>query len=291
MGTEAPACYLCGDETQYKFEQEGCPVFRCTACCLERIYPQPDDAALAAIYNRSYFRIYGSDEVLSCTRRMKQRTFERLLRLIAPIRRGSRLLDCGAGTGFLVDFARQVGLDAYAVEYSDYGAQQCATMIGNDHVFRGEVQQSRFQANPDHRYEIITMVDFIEHVRDPRSVLLWAFSHLSPKGNLLIVTPSLGSMSHKFLGRQWPQYKAEHLWYFDSGCLTRLLVQCGFSVQTAQPNVKYLSPQYIISINRAYKSHPLIDLPCALADWLLPGWLKTLNIPLRTGDILIHASI
>jgi SAM-dependent methyltransferase len=278
---------------RYKFHKEGHPIFRCQACAFEGIHPQPDDAALAAIYDNSYFDIYGKDsaEALTAFRKMKQRSFESFMRLISPVRSGSRLVDCGAGTGFLIEFAREIDLDAYAVEFSDYGAEACRKIAGTDHVFQGEVEQSRFDANPDNRYETITMIDFIEHVRNPRSVLQWAASHLTPKGNLLIVTPGLGGVSHRVFGRHWPNYYPEHLWYFSRKSLSRLLVECGFTVRAVRAAVKYLSPQYIINRHRAYHYHALIGVPCALADLLLPGGIKNLNIPLRTGDILVHASI
>jgi len=257
------------------------------------MHPQLDDAALAAIYNRSYFEIYdeGSDQALSPFRKMKQRSFESFVGLIAPMQPGSRLVDCGAGTGFLIDLARRIGLDAYAIELSEYGAAECRKIAGDHHVFQGEVEQSRFEANPDNQYEIITMIDFIEHVRNPRSVLQWASAHLSPKGDLLIVTPGLGGLSHKVFGRHWPYYYPEHLWYFGRKSLSQLLVECGFTVRAVRHAVKYFSPQYIINRHRAYRYHPSIGLPCGLADWLLPRRVKALSIPLLTGDILIHASI
>jgi len=299
MAADAPPCYLCGKLMRYKFAKEGHAIFRCAACCLECIHPQLDDAELAAIYGRSYFEIYGEDEgegkdqdkALETFRKMKQLSFKSFLRLAAPVRPGYRLADCGAGTGFLIDFARGIGVDAYAIEFSDHGAEQCRKIAGPGHVFQGEVQQARFDANPDDRYEIITMIDFIEHVRDPRSVLQWAAAHLNLKGNLLIVTPGLGGISHRLFGRHWPHYNPEHLWYFSRKSLSRLLGECGFTVRAVTSAVKYLSPQYIINRHRAYHYNAVIGVPCSIADWLLPRPIKNLNIPLRTGDILVHASI
>jgi len=293
MTREAPACYLCGQQMQYKFDKEGWPIYRCAACALECIHPQPDDAALEAIYDRSYFDIYGkdSDEALITFRTMKQRSFERFLRLISPVQPGSRLVDCGAGTGFLVDLARRMGLDAYAIEMSGYGADECRKVAGPDHVFQGEAEASRFDGNPDGRYETITMIDFIEHVRNPRSVLRWAAAHLSPNGNVLIVTPGLGGLSHRIFGRHWPNYYPEHLWYFGPRSISRLLVECGFTVRAVLGAAKYLSAQYIINRNQQYHYHPLIGLPCAVADRLMPRRIKDMCIPLRTGDMLVHASI
>src|SRR5215472_1849113 len=288
MTSRAHVCYLCGEPMRYHFEKEGYPIFRCGACSFECIHPQPDDAALAAIYDRSYFDFYGNDseQALTAFRKMKQRSFESFMRLISPVPAGSRLVDCGAGTGFLVDYARGIGLDAFAIEFSDYGAEECRKITGSGHVFQGEVEQSRFDANPDDCYEIVTMIDFIEHVRNPRSVLQWAAAHLTPNGNLLIVTPGLGGVSHLLFGRHWPNYYPEHLWYFGRKSLSSLLNECGFTVRAVTPAIKYLSAQYIINRHRVYHYHPLIGLPCSVADRLMPRRIKNLNIPLRTGDIL-----
>src|SRR5262249_43604007 len=105
MVPHAPPCYLCGKQMHYKFAKDEHPIFRCPACVLECIHPQPDDAALAALYDRSYFDIYADspDKEQSSFRQMKQRSFQSFIRLIAPVQPGSRLVDCGAGTGFLID--------------------------------------------------------------------------------------------------------------------------------------------------------------------------------------------
>src|SRR6516225_4058875 len=102
MIPDEPLCYLCEKRMQYKFEKQGYPIFRCVSCDFEAIYPQPDDAALAAIYDKSYFDVYGenSDQALTSFRKMKQLSFERFMRLMdPPVEARSRLVDCGAGPG------------------------------------------------------------------------------------------------------------------------------------------------------------------------------------------------
>jgi 2-polyprenyl-3-methyl-5-hydroxy-6-metoxy-1,4-benzoquinol methylase len=286
----APDCYVCGTQMQRRFDVETNPLFQCKTCRIECLSPQPDDATLAQIYGKSYYDIYGANDSLSETKRMKQRTFSHFIDMIGPRAPGSRLLDCGAGTGFLVDLAKHRGLDAYAVELSDYGAEQCRAIVGADHVFRGELTESTFAANLEDRYDIITMIDVIEHVRDPRATLRWANSHLSPGGTLVIVTPKAGSLSHWLMGKRWAHYKVEHLWYFAPESIRRLLLECGFSVKRMRSTFKYLSLEYIRNISLAYHN-PIVGVASRALARVLPRSVRKLPLPLFSGDMFIQASV
>src|SRR5580658_6603507 len=121
MVNNQPSCYLCGREMRHLFDKEGHPLFGCGGCRIQCLFPQPDDATLSRIYGKSYYDVYGSGEVLEDTLRMKRRTFAHLIDHIGGLTPGSSLLDCGAAIGILVDFAARRGVDAYAVELSDYG--------------------------------------------------------------------------------------------------------------------------------------------------------------------------
>ncbi len=65
------------------------------------------------------------------------------------------------------------------------------------------------------RFDAITMIDFIEHVRDPEAELRLAGDRLAAGGRLLISTPRADSAVARATGRHWPQYREEHLTYFS----------------------------------------------------------------------------
>ena len=167
-----PRCIACSALMSLRFGQSVPCHWQCPKCRLECIAPQPDAPTLAAVYNQSYFSHYDSEIHLQTVRAMKRATYTRHLQRFPPAASFGdhpRLLDCGAATGFFPELAKEFGWDAFAIEMSEFGSQSCARLLGPDRVFRGQVQDASFPANPEGRFEVITMFDFIEHVRDPES--------------------------------------------------------------------------------------------------------------------------
>src|SRR5262245_53239489 len=183
-------CHVCGSRLIPLFRRRGCNFWVCRVCRLECVFPQPDDAVLAQIYGKDYaeWRLKEAEEAI---KRVKQADFSRYLQIVGSLPVGARLLDCGASTGLVIEFAKTQGFDAYAIEVSHFGAEACRRIVDADHVYEGEIEKAWFPANPEARFEIITLLDVIEHVRDPRAVLRWVAAHLSPGGCLLLVTPQV----------------------------------------------------------------------------------------------------
>ena len=59
-----------------------------------------------------------------------------------------------------------------------------------DRAFCGPFEQATFEGIDEEFFDIITMIDFIEHVRAPMSVLAKASRLLRPGGRLVILTPN-----------------------------------------------------------------------------------------------------
>jgi 2-polyprenyl-3-methyl-5-hydroxy-6-metoxy-1,4-benzoquinol methylase len=283
-----PTCYVCCSVLKPIFQKHGYSFWACTACGLECISPQPDDIVLASIYRESYYDAWGLKGSQASVKYLKQGSFSSYLRVLDEIPTGSRLLDCGAATGFLAELAKAKGLDAYAIELSSFGAESCRTLLGSDHVYEGEVEEAWFPANPENRFDIITMIDFIEHVRRPRAALQWATARLKPTGSLLLVTPCVGSLLHRLMGQRWTHYKLEHLWYFTPRSLTALLIEVGFSIAALRPAYKKLSLDYAVHQFQTYP-HPLISRVLLLLNRVLPHFVKALNFSLPLGEMLVHA--
>ncbi len=243
-------CIACSTLMVRAFSDAAADLWRCPGCGLESIWPQPDDQRLSSIYNERYFSHYKNTINPELTRSMKRATFDRQLRLLTfagPFPDKRRLLDCGAATGILAERAKEQGWDAFAVEFSGFGADACAKLLGPDHTYHGDAQSAFFAANPENRFEVITMFDFIEHVRDPREVLRWAREHLVPGGVLLLTTPKVGGISWRLMGRHWFHYVPEHLWFLNSQSIRMLLNEAGFENATVSPLGKTITVEYALA--------------------------------------------
>jgi 2-polyprenyl-3-methyl-5-hydroxy-6-metoxy-1,4-benzoquinol methylase len=287
--TKAP-CEVCsGKQFSTLFEKEGHTFVRCSACRLERIDPAPSDETLSAIYGDHYYDAWGLRTDEQTVARLKKATFSDLLDRLPPPKPGARLLDCGAATGFLLEVAKERGYVPYAVEFGELGAKELVRKFGAEHVFRGEIDKAHFADAKDGDFQVITMCDYIEHVRDPAKVLERAAAMLAPGGILAITTPDAGSFSHATLRSGWTHYKIEHLHYFSQSNLARLLERCGFASVKFHPLAKSLSVGYIRQMFEVYP-HPVLSRAASVLGRVIPEGLQSRRLRLPTGEMFAVAS-
>ncbi len=266
---------------------------RCPQCGMECLSPQPDDNTLAGIYNETYFSHYKNEIDPTIIRAMKRATYRRQIQRLPPpdsFMGQRRILDCGAATGFLVELATESGWDAFAIELSEFGSQACINLLGPDRVYRGEVQESAFAANPECQFEVITMFDFIEHVRDPRDVLRWARQRLSTGGVLLLTTPRVGGISWRLMGHQWFHYVREHLWFFNPESIRTLLVESGFNTIEVHTLQKAVTINYALAHYARKTTYNRLFTPTArFLNSILPAQIKRLRAWFYLGEMVVLA--
>lgn len=285
------ACEVChSSEAAPLFDKAEHHFTRCRGCGLERISPQPTDETLAKIYGAHYYDAWGLDRGEDTVATLKKRTFGYVLGKLPAHRPGARLLDCGAATGFLVEVAEGLGYRSYAVELSEFGAQAIAGKIGAGRVHCGQLEDAHFADAEAGDFDVVTMCDYIEHVRDPRQTLGQARRLLAPTGVLAITTPDTGSPSRRVLGTSWTHYKLEHLFYFNRRNLERLLREAGFSSVEFHPLWKSLTLDYIAHQFDVYQHRALTPVARALRR-LTPSVLRAAPIPFSTGELLAIARV
>ena len=253
---------------------DGHALHRCPRCGLQFFDPQPDDQTLATIYDQNYYAAWGLRDDESSTRIVKLATFDRLLRPVRERFLGSlRLLDYGAATGYLMEKAHELGMEPYGVESSEFAARHCARRFGPDRVFSGSFDEAFFEGVDHDFFEVITMIDFIEHLRDPLAALLKAINLLKPEGLLLILTPDAGSLSRRLMGVRWLHFKTEHLFYFCPQSLSRAVCRAGFADVRIGRAWKTMNLHYVAHQMQAYP-HPLITPILRSLHRLSPPFLR-----------------
>lgn len=282
-------CEACEGRSFTKiFEKAGHSFLRCEGCGLERIDPQPSDETLAAIYGQHYYDAWGLGRSPEVVRDMKKATFRRTMSGVEALRRGARILDCGAATGFLMEAAHEAGFDPYGVELSAFGAGEIARRFGSDHVFQGQVEDAQFPGIGEGSFAAIFMCDFLEHVRRPVDVLAKAHRLLEPGGTIAICAPKLSSWTHRLMRKSWTHYKLEHLFYFNTKSLRQLLAKTGFADYREALPWKAMSLSYV---RNQFESFPNFFLGTAakLATATLPEAVQKARFPILMGEMLAYA--
>lgn len=279
-------CEVCGGQAFRPFpNRRQVPLSRCNSCALIRCTTIPSNEDLAEIYTKDYYRSWGIDEFHDSVEKMKRQTFGSILSRVEQLLPGrGNLLDVGCAVGFLLLEAQAHGWTPYGIELAESAVEEAKTAFGP------RVERLRLEDNPfpGVEFQAITMIDLLEHVREPGELLALCRRRLSPGGVVVIGTPNTDSISAKLSGGSWEQIKLEHLYYFSPDNLGRLLQKSGFDVVTRMTLRKSLNWQYITSQLTVYPL-PVVTSLVRLTNALLPRAARSKNFWTSAGEMLVIA--
>jgi len=156
---------------------------------------------------------------------------------------GRRIFDIGAATGYFLDLAKQRGWQTGGTEISEYAAK-IATERGHQ-VFCLEADQLA----TDQKFDVVTMWDVLEHIKDPIAYLKKANDLLADNGWLAINTVNRGSLVAKILGLKWHLIvPPEHLNFYSRRNLEIALRQSGFEIVKVSTLGKNFSLAYVFKM-------------------------------------------
>jgi SAM-dependent methyltransferase len=152
-------------------------------------------------------------------------SLDRVVAGAVPYRLTGRWLDIGFGEGGLLSRAEKRGWACYGIEPSPQALQFGAS--------RGWIVSSEPSSDPRFRegaFDVVSMVEVLEHLRDPRGALREAARWLRPDGLLYMTTPNARSLNSRLLGPDWSVFcPPEHLNIFTRRGLRRLVREGGLS--------------------------------------------------------------
>jgi len=135
-------------------------------------------------------------------------------------------LDVGCAMGSMLEEAKAAGWDPAGVETSEFAARYAAEHTGCP-VYAGTLQKAAF---PSESFDVVTLMDVIEHVPYPVDLMGEIYRVLRPGGVVFIVTPNFASLFVRLYGRTaygvWPEH---HVVYFQPSTMERLLRDVGFA--------------------------------------------------------------
>lgn len=190
--------------------------------------------------------------------------FKRVLRKSDKLGEGMKLLDVGCGVGTALEVARDMGFEAEGVELNQKLseiARKKGFVVYNDFV--------EYLSFP-HKYDIIIMMDLIEHLSDPLSVLNSLKNNLSDNGVIIIYTPNHRSLIVSVfrllysLGYKKPAvltFASNHISFFDNCSIQVAAANCGMKIYKQFFEV-------FTSQRMGGKTHPAIGLLISLLDRL-----------------------
>lgn len=213
------------------------------------------------------------DEAYDDTRAARELQARRLLERIRATRAGGRLLDVGAGSGTLVAEAAAQGYRAEGVEPSVWLQRRAAA--------RGLAVELGTLPHPklEGPYDVVTLIDVVEHVPDPIGLLARAREVTAPGGVVAVVTPDVRSLAARLLGFRWWHFRVAHVGYFCESTLRLALERAGLGAARLSRPAWYFPADYLVERVETY-------LPAALRI-PPPRWLGRITVPLNLRDSLL----
>ncbi len=267
LGERAP-CAVCGSsQAEHLFDKEGLTFVTCIECGLVFMNPRPTAEALERLYQfESAANDAWVDVLLSDAEEAFQtRDFSHLLSQIATVRGVGKLLDVGCSIGRLPRLARERGYDVLGLELGARAAQHARDVYGVE-VREERLEACAFAADV---FDVVTLIETLEHVPDPRGMVREIHRILRPGGAFLVGVPNLRSLGVLALGSTARTFNRNHLHYFDSGTLGRLLKEEGFEIREVLTAVSLLDSV----LNRLQGQDPF-------------GGLRTTALPAEFADRL-----
>jgi SAM-dependent methyltransferase len=231
-----PPCPICQaaseqwattSDVEYRTSDEVWTYSRCPRCHT-LFLDQPPEDRLGEIYPFDYYS-YVTDHSLAF--RLKERLDRRTLRAICSRVRGDRLrvLDVGGGTGAMAAIVRRIEPRVSESVVVDLDERAAAPAEAAGHRF---VTSRVEDFHEDEGFDVILLLNLVEHVSDPGSVLAGVRRLTNPGGRVLVKTPNVESMDARVLRHHdWGGYHAPRHWVLFTPETFRLVAQrAGFVV-------------------------------------------------------------
>jgi 2-polyprenyl-3-methyl-5-hydroxy-6-metoxy-1,4-benzoquinol methylase len=208
-----------------KYQDYNLPIYLCTNCKLQTLFPKIDPIK-EEMYEEGYY--LGSADFKYIDERKNEKFNRyvwkaRLKNIMKFVSKGN-FLDVGSSFGGFLEEAKRFGFVPYGVELSKYSSKY--SIERGIETFTGDYLENRY---PLEFFDVITMVEVIEHLMNPIEVFQKLYNQLKSNGLLLIQTANFEGLQAINEGKNYHYYLPGHLYYYSKTNLEKILIQTGFS--------------------------------------------------------------
>jgi SAM-dependent methyltransferase len=228
-------CIFCSAEnySEVALRSDGLAIQECASCGLAFIDPRPSPSQLAAYYSDGYFCgerdfFHGKNYCLARDQSVSAGEVTGYREIVANFDlQGKTVLDVGCASGALLCLLREHKTkEVIGIDSAEYPVSFGIEHYGLD-LRRATLEQAQL---PSASFDLVTLIDLIEHVEDLHNFLREVRRVLKPAGNIFIITPNY--LAYSFARNRWTcLYKDfEHLQYFGEQSLREVCGQIGWSL-------------------------------------------------------------
>ena len=241
--SERTPCECCGSLkfTPVHLRENNTWVVHCEECHLEFVNPLPTIAAMQENYQKEMVgneTESGLHSTYIIERQERIKSYSKLynsrLDLIEGLYPGKgTMLDIGCGAGFFLNCAKQRGWNCHGLEILPEYLKYAQENFELDNIRLESLDESlSYDANT---FDVITLWDLIEHLRNPLDCLKKIHHVMKPGGLLVMWTPNVKNAL--FQKDRWMGYKIlQHFYFFSEDSLNKMLGKAGFEIVYSKTN-------------------------------------------------------
>ncbi len=266
-----------GEDYEYHTSPDSFSAVQCDSCKLIYLNPRPSVKEFETIYPPNYHAFDFSPKQYGFVYKVRSRLeANRSLSRCKGLGDDARILDVGCGDGFHLNLLRKYGNKKWTLEGIDLDkrAVEAARKSGLN-VHLGSVEEMQL---PEESFDLVFMIQTIEHVEKPAAILSSIFKLLKKGGKLVIVTDNTDSLDFKiYKNRYWGGYHFPRHWnLFNKKSITKLAIKTGFEVEDLSTIVSPVNWVYSIHNSLVGQKKP---------QWLIDRF--TLKSPVSLGAFTV----
>tara|TARA_B110000263_G_C15292492_1_gene504033 strand:- start:747 stop:1688 length:942 start_codon:yes stop_codon:yes gene_type:complete len=235
-------CTLCKDsQLNILFEKNSFKYVKCENCNLVFASPRLTVDEINRIYKIGF-----KGKLEKKKDESDQSKYASIVKSFDKYRLNNRILDIGCFYGTFLKAANDFDWKIYGTEISEDIISHAKENTNGD-IRLGELEDIHFEEN---YFDVIVMMDVIEHLPDPLSTLKEINRILRPGGLLYFDTPNFDSLERRVIGKNLHTIFPWHFYFFNVETISKLLKNSNFSLESC----------YTSGIGTFSKYDPLNDL-------------------------------
>lgn len=223
MKTLYRTCCICANSSCEVYRTIGeYTLFKCKKCTLIflRDYFEKDIDFISHVENKKV-EFWSTPKLFKKYKKIFYSFYKIRLNRIRKYTDKINFLDIGAGYGFWHNYLLEHQYNCHSVEPDN----DCCIYARNEFGLPN-YHQARFEDfAPGCTYDVITLIDVLEHFENPRDIIKSAYLSLNDSGIMFIQVPNVTGFKIPW-GHNWGL--PFHLWQFNKKSLYCLLRECGF---------------------------------------------------------------
>jgi SAM-dependent methyltransferase len=226
--TEERKCPVCNsDSLLYMFNKEGGVYVKCRDCSMVFLNPVLKDEFLYEFYTSNHTV---QAEVVESDLQFYIKLYNLGLDTIAnivPDENNLSILDIGCSSGIFLDVATKRNWETYGIELNRKEAELAKK---KNHIIYSEIIE---KLDINLKFNVITMWDVFEHIKNGETFLKEVIKHLAPGGVIFMQIPSSASLAASIMHENCNMFDGmEHVNLYSYNSLKVLLERCNLEISS-----------------------------------------------------------